>query len=137
MIQRQLGPRRRVGGAISLTCAPLFAFIIGGPSGPASAGEFDRSTLPAAVAGPAHCDSRGDGFGAFKDTGGCKRISGYIAAGARFGSDQEIGGRPSLFGPLDAPEFVGSVRASGAAIIDAPSGQDRFFLPPGPGDEAR
>ena len=103
-----------------MSCAALFAFLIGSP----------------AVAGPARCDS-GQGLGVLKDSGACKRISGYIAAGARFGSDQEIGGRPSPFGRLDAPEFVGSVRASGATIIDAPSGQDRFYLPPGPGDEAR
>jgi hypothetical protein len=137
MIQRQLGRRRRVKGAMSLACGPLFAFIIGGPSGPASAGEFDRSALPAAVAGPAQCEGSDEGADALKDAGDCKRISGYIAAGAAFGSDEQIGGRPLPFGPLNAPEFVGGVRASGVTIIDAPASQDRLFLPAGPGDEAR
>jgi hypothetical protein len=136
MIHPRRGNPPRVKGAASFAYAGLFGFFIGGPSGPASAGEFDRSTLPA-VAGPAQCDSRGDGPSLLKDSGECKRISGYIAAGARFGTDERIGGRRSPFGPLGAPEFVGSVRPSGATIIDAPAGQDRFFMPPGPGDEAR
>jgi len=137
MNHRQLGKRRRIKGAARVTCAGLFGFLIGGPSGPASAGEFDRSTLPAAVADPAQCDDEGEGPSLLKDSGDCKRISGYVAAGARLGTDERIGGRRSPFGPLDAPEFVGSVRASGATIIYAPAGQGRFFLPPGPGDEAR
>ena len=137
MIHRQLGERRKVKGAASFACAALFGFLIGGPLRPASAGEFDRSTLPAEVADPAQCDSGGEGLGVLKNSGDCRRISGYIAAGARLGTGDEIGGRPSPFGPLDAPEFVGGVRPSGAAIIDAPAGQDRLFLPPAPGDEAR
>jgi hypothetical protein len=108
-------------------CAPLFAFLIGSPAELASAGEFDRSTLPAATADPAPCDSHSVGPGVLKDSGDCRRISGYIAAGAQFGSDEQGRGRSSRFGPLDATEFVGSVR----------EGQDRFFLSPGPGDEAR
>jgi hypothetical protein len=118
---------------MSLASAPLIAFFLGGPSGPASAGEFDRSTLPAAVAGPASCY----GQGVVRDSGDCQRINGYIAAGVRFGSDQLIGGRPSPFGALDAPEFVGAARASGVTIIDAPASRDRLFPPPGAGDEAR
>ena len=133
MIHRQLGNRRGVRGAASFACAGIFGFLIGAMSRPANAGEFDRSALPVA-AGTARCDSGGEAV--FKDSGDCKRISGYIAAGAGFGAEQ-IGGRLHRFGPLDAPEFVGGMRPSGAAVIDAPAGQDRYFLPPGPGDEAR
>jgi hypothetical protein len=136
MIYRQLGKRRGVRGAMSLACAPLFAFLVGAPSELVSAGEFDRSTLPAAAADPAQCDSQGEGLG-LKDSGDCKRISGYIAAGARLGTDEQIGGHTSPFGPLDAPEFVGSVRPSRATVIEVPADQDRLFRSPGSGDEAR
>jgi hypothetical protein len=137
MIHRQLGMRCRLKAAMSFACGLVFAFVMGGPLGLACAGEFDRSTLPASVSNPAHCDARSDQLGVLKDSGDCRRISGYIAAGAGFGSDDQIGGRPSPFGPLGAPEFVGGAHASGVTIIDAPAGQDRFFLPPGLGDEAR
>jgi hypothetical protein len=56
MIHRQLVKRRSVRRAMSFARGPLFAFLISSPPGLASAGEFDRSTLPAAVAGPARCD---------------------------------------------------------------------------------
>jgi hypothetical protein len=137
MIYRQLGKRRGVRGAMSFACAPLFAFLVGAPSELVSAGEFDRSTLPAAAADPAQCDSQGEGLGGLKGSGDCKRISGYIAAGARLGTDEQIGGHTSPFGPLDAPEFVGSVRPSRATVIDVPADQDRLFRSPGSGDEAR
>ncbi|MGB3584800.1 MAG: hypothetical protein WBA40_27315 [Roseiarcus sp.] len=135
MIYRQLGKRRGVRGAMSFACAPLFALLVGAPSELVSAGEFDRSTLPAAAADPAQCDSQGEGPG-LKDSGDCKRISGYIAAGARLGTDEQIGGHTSPFGPLDAPEFVGSVRPSRATVIDVPADQERFFRSPGSDDEA-
>ena len=104
-----------------MSCAALFAFLVASP----------------AVAGPARCDSGGEGLGVLKDSGACKRISGYIAAGAESGKAEQIGGRPSPFGKFEAPEFVGSVRSTGATIIDAPGAQDRFFLPPSSGEEAR
>ena len=122
---------------MSFACALVFAFVMGGPPGLASAGEFDRSTLPASVSNPAHCDARSDQLGVLKDSGDCKRISGYIAAGALSGKGELILGHPSRFGRLKAPEFVGGARSSGATVIDAPAGQDRFFLPSGPEDEAR
>ena len=137
MTHHQLRKWRREMAAMRLACAPLLAFAVGSSSGFAIAGEFDRSTLPAAVAGPARCDSPGAGPGVLKDTGDCKRISGYIAAGARFGTDEQISGRPSPFGSLDAPEFVGGLRPSGAAVINAPAGQERFFSSPGQDDQAR
>ena len=136
MIYRQLGKWRSVRGAMSFAFAPLFALLAGAPSELVSAGEFDRSTLPAGAADPAQCDSQSEGLG-LRDSGDCKRISGYIAAGARFGTDEQIGGHTSPFGPLDAPEFVGSVRPSRATVIDAPADQDRLFGSPGSGDEAR
>ena len=38
------------------------------------------------------------------------------------------GGLPAPFGPLDAPEFVGAVRAARATVIEAPAaGLDRLF----------
>jgi hypothetical protein len=137
MTHHQLGERRGVRAAMSLACSPLFAFLLGSPLELANAGEFDRSTLPAAAAGPAQCDGRDEGQGVLKDSGDCKRINGYIAAGARFGTDEQISGRPSPFGSLDAPEFVGSLRPSGAAVINAPAGLERFFSSPGPDDHAR
>lgn len=120
-----------------LACAPLLAVLIGGPFEPASAGESDRSAFPAATADPAPCGGRGVGVGVRKGSANCRRISGYIAAGARFDSDEEIGGHPSPFGKLDAPEFVGSVRSAGAALIAVPAGLERIFLPPSAADEAR
>jgi hypothetical protein len=137
MVHPRLGNRRGVKGAAALACSGLFSLLIGVPSGPAGAGEFDRSTLPAAATRPAQCGSS-EASGLLKDSGDCKRISGYIAAGARSGSVDEIGGHRSPFGPLDAPEFVGSIKAAGAALIAAPAaGLDRIFLPPHASDEAR
>jgi hypothetical protein len=138
MIHRQLVQPRSIKRVSSLACAGLFSFLFGIPSGPATAGEFDRSTLPAAAADPAQCGSGSEASGLVKDSGDCKRISGYIAAGARFGTDGEIGGHSSPLGPLDAPEFVGAVRAAGAALIGAPAaGLGRIFAAPSPADEAR
>jgi hypothetical protein len=53
------------------------------------------------------------------------------------GTDEQIGGHTSPFGPLDAPEFVGSVLPSRATVIDVPADQDRLFQSPGSGDEGR
>jgi hypothetical protein len=137
MSHRQIGKRRRVSGFSGFACASLFGFLFGNPFGPASAGDLDRSTLPAPVAGPTRCDIGVEGVSVIKDSGDCKRISGYIAAGALSGKGELILGHPSRFGRLKAPEFVGGARSSGATVIDAPAGQDRFFLPSGPEDEAR
>jgi hypothetical protein len=136
MIHRQPGKRSRIKKAASFACAGLLSLFIICPARPASAGEVDRSTLPAAAADPAKCDSP-EPQALRKNSGECKRISGYIAAGARFGAE-EVGGVPSPFGPLNAPEFVGAVRAAGAALIAVPAaGLDRIFLPPNAGNEAR
>jgi hypothetical protein len=68
---------------------------------------------------------------------GCARITGYIAAGERFGPDVRIGGRPSPFAPLDEPGIAGSRSSSGLTVIGAPLGGDRFLAPSGSGDIAR
>ena len=138
MTHPRLGRRRGVRGALSLACASLLALLLCEPLGLARAGEFDRSTLPTAAADPEHCDAGGQrSVGVLKNSRNCRRISGYIAAGAQFGSGGEIGGRESPFGKFDAPEFVGAVRAAGAALIAVPAGLDRIFLPPSAADEAR
>ncbi|HEY1783756.1 MAG TPA: hypothetical protein VGG79_25570 [Roseiarcus sp.] len=62
---------------------------------------------------------------------GCARISGYIAAGARFGADAQIGGRPNLFAPLDDPGIAGG----GVSGFNALRGQS--FLPPAASGEMR
>jgi hypothetical protein len=64
---------------------------------------------------------------------GCARISGYIAAGARFGSDERIGGRPDPFAPIEEPAIVGG-RASGVTIVGGPASGERFLVPASPGD---
>ncbi len=120
-----------------LACALLLALLLGGPVELASAGGSDRSVFPAASADPAPCGGHGVGLGDRKGAADCRHISGYIAAGARFGADGVIGGRPSPFGKIDAPEFVGSVRSAGAALIAVPAGLERIFLPPSAADEAR
>jgi hypothetical protein len=59
---------------------------------------------------------------------GCARISGYITAGARFGSDERIGGRHDPFAPIDEPAIAGN-QASGLTIVGAPLSGDRFLAP--------
>ena len=48
---------------MSFACAPLFALLVGAPSELVSAGEFDRSTLPAAAADPGAVRQPGRGTG--------------------------------------------------------------------------
>jgi hypothetical protein len=67
---------------------------------------------------------------------GCARISGYITAGARFGSDERIGGRHDPFGPIDVPAIAGN-QASGLTIVGAPLSGDRFLAPTSSADIAR
>jgi hypothetical protein len=67
---------------------------------------------------------------------GCARISGYITAGARFGSDERIGGRHDPFAPIDELGITGNP-SSGLMIVGAPLGGDRFLAPASPGDIAR
>jgi hypothetical protein len=62
---------------------------------------------------------------------GCARISGYITAGERFGSDGRIGGRHDAFGPITGNQV------SGFTIVGAPSSGDPFLTPANSGDIAR
>ena len=137
MIYRQLGKRRSVRGAMSFACAPLFAFLVGAPSELVSAGEFDRSTLPAAAADPAQCDSQGEGLGGLK-TRAIASASAAISRRAR-------GWGPMGKSAATPPRSVRSTRRNSSAAVRAarasahrsvPAGQDRFS-PPGSGDEAR
>jgi hypothetical protein len=67
---------------------------------------------------------------------GCARISGYITAGARFGSGERIGGRPDPFAPVEEPPIAGNP-ASDFTIVGAPLGGDHFLPPASPDGEAR
>jgi hypothetical protein len=64
---------------------------------------------------------------------GCARISGYIAAGARF---ERIGGRADPFAPIDQPGIAGD-QASGVTIVGAPLSGEHLSLPESPSDAAR
>jgi hypothetical protein len=126
MNRHHFARRQGVMGAMRLAWGPLLAFVVVTPG---AAGEAARSTLAAGVAHPVRCDGA---------NGDCRRISGYVAAGAGFQPAAQTGALPTPFGPLDAPEFVGAVRAAGAALIEAPAaGLDRIFAAPSSGDEAR
>ncbi|MGH6798203.1 MAG: hypothetical protein ACREDI_07455, partial [Roseiarcus sp.] len=123
MIHCQLGIRRTVNWAKTFACASILATVMAWLSGQASAGEIDRGALLRAGGDPAQCGSRGQGLGALEDSGDCRRINGYVAAGARFGSADRIDGLPNPFAPLDDPGIAGG-RASGVMIVGAPPGRD-------------
>ena len=118
--------RRQGGlGAARLAWGPLLALVI---AAPAAAGKVGRSTLAAGVAHPARCDGA---------NGDCRRISGYVTAGAGSQPAARTGVVPTPFGPLDAPQLVGAVRAAGAALIEAPAaGLERILEAPSHADEA-
>ncbi len=134
MIYLSIGASRAVVRVITVMGGPLLALIAGSLPNPASAGGPGAQDPQPGLRG-SYCE------GSDQDLepparGGCARISGYIAAGARFGSDERIGGRPDPFGPLNEPGMAAS-RASGLTIVGAPLGGDRFLLPASPGDSAR
>jgi hypothetical protein len=89
-----------------------------------SAGPDPQSALRGS-----YCEGSDQDLGA-PTRAGCARISGYITAGARSGSDDRIGGRHDLFAPIDN-------LSSGLTIVGAPLGGDRFLSPTSPGDIAR
>ena len=120
------GSRQDVIAATHLAWGPLLACVI---AGSAAAGEVGRSTPAAGVVHPARCDGA---------NGDCRRISGYVTAGNGFEPAAQTAALPTPFGPLDAPQLVGAVRAAGAALIEAPAaGLDRIFAAPSRADEAR
>lgn len=137
MNHRGMGERHILREAMRFAWAPLLSLIIGSPYSPAHAGEFDRAAPAATTNDASGCNAGNHGPGGFKASGDCRRISGYIAAGARFGTDAQTGAGGSLFRSVDAPEFVGSVRRAAATIIEAPVALGRLVLPYGASDEAR
>jgi hypothetical protein len=68
---------------------------------------------------------------------GCARISGYITAGARFGSDERIGGRHDPFAAIDELGIAGARSSSGLVIIGTPLSGDHFLPPANRSDIAR
>jgi hypothetical protein len=137
MIHRRFRLLTRIKRTITGTCAPLVALAAASLAGSAGAGEFDRGASPATLADPARCDGDGHGPAALRDTDGCLRINGYIAAGARFVPEDGVGGRSAPFGPLDGPGIVTSVGASRDPAADALLSPDRFLSPANQDDEAR
>jgi hypothetical protein len=126
MNRHHFGRRHGAMGTTRLALGLLIALLI---AGPAAAGEIGRSTLAAGVAHPARCDGA---------NGDCRRISGYVTAGNGFQPAAQTGALPAPFGPFHEPEFVGAVRAAGAALIQAPAaGLERILDAPDHADEAR
>jgi hypothetical protein len=134
MIHRSVGASRKVHGVVAAVGAPLLAIIAAGLSNPASAGSGGALGPQTQMRG-SYCGEPDDDLAPGR--AGCARITGYVAAGERFGSDDRIGGRPSPFAPLDEPGIAGSRLSSGLTVIGAPMGNDRFLAPTGSGDIAR
>jgi hypothetical protein len=127
MIHNSIGASRRVVWAIAAVSGPLLIISL---SNLASAGGVAAPDPQPTLRG-SYCEGSDQDL-APPTRAGCARISGYIAAGARFGSDERIGGRRDPFAPLD-----GQGGAKGLAIVGAPLGGDRILLPTSPGDIAR
>jgi hypothetical protein len=135
MIQHSFGASRRLARIIGAVGGPLLAITAGGLSNPAGAGGAAAPDPQPTLRG-SYCEGLDQDLAPPARAAGCARISGYIAAGARFRSDERIGGRPDPFEPIDEPAIAGD-RASGVTIVGAPSGGDRFLPPASPGDAAR
>jgi hypothetical protein len=134
MIHHSIGASRRVARIIGAFSAPLLAVIAGSLPNPASAGGAIGPDPQPPLRG-SYCEGSDQDL-APPTRAGCARISGYITAGARFGSNERIGGRHDPFGPIDEPAIAGN-QASGLTIIGPPLGGDRFLAPTSAGDIAR
>jgi hypothetical protein len=134
MIHNSVGASRKVAGVVAAVGAPLLAIIAAGLSNPASAGSGGALGPQTQMRG-SYCGESDDDLAPSR--AGCARITGYIAAGERFGPDVRIGGRSSPFAPLNEPGIAGSRSSSGLTVIGAPLGGDRFLAPSGSGDIAR
>src|SRR4029077_15463562 len=121
MIQHSIGASRRVARVIGALSAPLLAIVGGYLSNPAIAGSGGGLQPQVEMRG-AYCNEADQDV--LPGRAGCARIKGYIAAGARFGSDDRIGGRLSPFGPIDEPGIAGAHSSSGIVIIGAPLSGD-------------
>jgi hypothetical protein len=135
MIHHSLGASRRLARIIGAVGGPLLAITAGGLSNPAGAGGAAAPDPQPTLRG-SYCEGSDQDLAPPARAAGCARISGYIAAGARFGSDERIGGRPDPFAPIDEPAIAGD-QPSGVTIVGAPFSGDRFLPPASPGDAAR
>ena len=131
MIHRSIGASRRLARIIGAVCGPLLAIAAGGLSSPASAGGAGAPAPQPTLRG-SYCEGSDQDLAPPARAAGCARISGYIAAGARFGSGERIGGRIDPFTPIDEPGIAGN-QASGFTIVGAPLGGGHF-LPPASSD---
>jgi hypothetical protein len=134
MIHHSIGASRRVARIIGALSAPLLAVIGASLPNAASAGSAAAPDPQSALRG-SYCEGSSQDAEA-PVRAGCARISGYITAGARFGSDERIGGRHDPFAPIDEPAIAGN-QASGLTIVGAPLSSDRFLAPTSSGDIAR
>jgi hypothetical protein len=134
MIPHSIRASRRVARIIGALSAPLLAVIAASLPNPATAGGAIALDPQPPLRG-SHCEGSDQDL-APPTRAGCARISGYITAGARFGSDQRIGGRHDPFGPIDVPAIAGN-QASGLTIVGAPLSGDRFLAPTSSADIAR
>jgi len=133
MIHHSIGASRRVARIIGAFSAPLLAVIAGSLPNTAIAGGAIGLDPQPPLRG-SYCEGSDQDL-APPTRAGCARISGYITAGARFGSDERIGGRHDPFAPIDEPAIAGN-QASGLTIVGAPL-SDRFLAPTSSGDIAR
>jgi hypothetical protein len=134
MIHHSIGASRRVARMIGAFSAPLLAVVAGSLPNPASAGGAIGLDPQPPLRG-SYCEGSDQDL-APPTRAGCARISGYITAGARFGSDERIGGRHDPFAPIDEPAIAGN-QASGLTIVGAPLSGDRFLAPTSSADIAR
>jgi hypothetical protein len=134
MIHHSVGASRKVARIIGAVSAPLLAVIGGSLPNAASAGGTGAPDAQPALRG-SYCEGSDQGLTQAARLG-CARISGYIAAGARFGSDERINGRPDPFAPIEEPAIVGGP-ASGFTIVGGPASGERFLVPASPGETAR
>jgi hypothetical protein len=134
MIHYSIGASRRVARIAGALSASLLAVIAGTLPNTAIAGGAIVPDPQPPLRG-SYCGGSNEDAAA-PVRAGCARISGYITAGARFGSDERIGGRHDPFGPIDEPPIAGN-QASGLTIVGAPLSGDRFFAPTSSADIAR
>src|SRR5271154_6032129 len=120
MIHHSIGASRRVARMIGAFGAPLLAVIAASLPNPASAGGAIALDPQPPLRG-SYCEGSDQDL-APPTRAGCARISGYITAGARFGSDERIGGRHDPFAPIDEPAIAGN-QASGPPLVGAPLGR--------------
>ena len=134
MIHHSIGASRGVARIVGALSASLLAVIAGSLPNPAGAGGAIGLDPQPPLRG-SYCEGSDQDL-APPTRAGCARISGYITAGARFGSDERIGGRHDPFGPIDEPAIAGN-QASGLTIIGAPLSGDRFLAPTNSADIVR